>query len=1470
MKRSGRPFQSIGTRMRGFGRSILRSYLPPEQAASPEGAPVPPPAWMAGSQVPLNWPEEAAPPEMPPAAEAPFEEPAPPVDEYAQPPARRPPAQRPPAQNPPPAAPVQRQPAPPPAKKSGDKIDARLLAILNAHENQDAERERIREQRRKELGNDIQRTAENPSARRRRASFDYVETSTLKSLDKGETASASNETPSKPPAGDDDEDSSPAGAIQRTAAETSEPDAAPPGDTLRPDVVAAIAAAESPSGYTPPGAIQRAPEPPAESPDGDAAVTTTARSAQPSSTDNPSLARRSPVNDGLPPSGNEAVQRSADDEADDEVWADGPFDAADVEDSFALPPQASLTSSPSDERTAPPPPTTPRRAAETTPDMPSVQRTSAEANQSPDRRSVPPSRPPQGAVSAASPARADGPVVRRAPDASQHDDSQPADTGAWSDVPANAPAETGWNDNAAYSEDSGAGQVSMSDEAASFPVDAARAAHVPPVQRAPAADASQPPAWNDDAPAGYADEGAPAWADQPSDEMPGDEPADADVRPSIQRSAADGDTWQLIHRMPADELTGWSEAAPDAVPYTATGQPPADDSWTSASYSPANDIPADPAPSGEVVSADAAPERPSRATSAPPVQRAPADGNAPEAPTWDAAPAEDSYTAEADWQPTSDDASGQLSYDAQSDAPAWQDTPFYPADADAGDEPVSYLSEASAAPADSFEQPRAAAPTGDSSRGNPPPVQRTPADGNAPEAPAWNDAPAEDSYTSETDWQPTADDASGQFSYDAQSNASAWQDTPFYPADADAGDEPASYLSDESVSPAGALEQPPHSPTAAPTGDSRRGNPPPVQRTPADGNAPEAPAETSTWNDVPAEDSYTSEMDWQPSADDASQFSYDAQSDASAWQDTPFYPADAGDEPASYQSDASAAPADAFEQPPPPRAAAPTGDSRRGNPPPVQRTPADGNAPEAPAWDDAPAEDSFNANWQPTSDDISQFSYDAQSDASAWQDTPFYPADADAGDEPASYLSEASAAPADPFEQPPPPPAAAPTGDSSRGNPPPVQRTPADGNAPEAPAAETSTWDAAPAEDSYNANWQQASDTASGQFSYDAQSDAAWQDTPFYPADADAGDEPASYLSDASAAPADAFEQPPRPPTAAPTGDSRRGNPPPVQRTPADGNAPEAPTAEASTWNDAPVEDSYNADWQPASDDASGQFSYDAESDASAWQDSAYTEADTTADYREAPTGIDAAASEYAPGTPPVQRTPADSGESGQPAEPGMDLYEALMAAGAWAAERPVDYTADMPPARADAAPLQRTPSDTGDEPRSAEQSAADEAPGMDVFQALMAAGALPGQPVQRTPSDEGDDYAPQSSEDADSPEPSIDLYRALQAVGAVPKESGQPAPPPPGRAVQRTPADAERAELERLLDLKPPPAATRPAPPDIQPGVMPGPTVQRAENSDAGNDDGGSGVDLDKLARDVYSVLRDRLRIERERRSKP
>jgi hypothetical protein len=278
-----------------------------------------------------------------------------------------------------------------------------------------------------------------------------------------------------------------------------------------------------------------------------------------------------------------------------------------------------------------------------------------------------------------------------------------------------------------------------------------------------------------------------------------------------------------------------------------------------------------------------------------------------------------------------------------------------------------------------------------------------------------------------------------------------------------------------------------------------------------------------------------------------------------------------------------------------------------------------------------------------------------------------------------------------------------------------------------------------------------------------------------------------------------------------------------------------------------------------------------------------------------------------APGHPPRPDSGSEDASQGVRGNPsaddsaGLDLYEALMVAGAWAAERhqpaPASYGTDAPDtgavSQADTTPVQRTPSHTWDAPSpdanltngeayQLEQPAPEAEPPMDVFQALMAAGALPEEPaapvthtgnnapVQRTPADEysrpPEEYS--ASEDTGSPAQSVDLYQALQAIGAVPKQGQPSGSPPPGNAIQRSTSDAERAELERLLDLKPPPAASRPAAqPVIQPSALPGPAVQR-ETSDTANEEDG-GVDLDKLARDVYSVLRDRLRIERERRSK-
>jgi len=177
MKRSGetRPFRTLGTRMRDFGRRLMRHYVAPQ--AVPSLVEPPPPAWGGAAQTPLIWPETEAPP-ADFAADMPAESEMPGLLDSDLPDAQ-------PRRVQPKAQPAQAAPPPrPPTPQKGNKADARLLAILNAHQEEEAERQRVREERKAAFdAAEIQRQADPnaPSPRRRgRLAVDYVETSALK------------------------------------------------------------------------------------------------------------------------------------------------------------------------------------------------------------------------------------------------------------------------------------------------------------------------------------------------------------------------------------------------------------------------------------------------------------------------------------------------------------------------------------------------------------------------------------------------------------------------------------------------------------------------------------------------------------------------------------------------------------------------------------------------------------------------------------------------------------------------------------------------------------------------------------------------------------------------------------------------------------------------------------------------------------------------------------------------------------------------------------------------------------------------------------------------------------------------------------------------------------------------------------------------------------------------------------------
>jgi hypothetical protein len=86
--------------------------------------------------------------------------------------------------------------------------------------------------------------------------------------------------------------------------------------------------------------------------------------------------------------------------------------------------------------------------------------------------------------------------------------------------------------------------------------------------------------------------------------------------------------------------------------------------------------------------------------------------------------------------------------------------------------------------------------------------------------------------------------------------------------------------------------------------------------------------------------------------------------------------------------------------------------------------------------------------------------------------------------------------------------------------------------------------------------------------------------------------------------------------------------------------------------------------------------------------------------------------------------------------------------------------------------------------------------------------------------------------------------------------------PPSPGDRIARKPAPQEPrpASDDRASDQLPVRYAT-------EPGTVMRVETESSEPSTSNPEQGSGDVDIDKLARDVYSTLRSRLRIEKERR---
>jgi hypothetical protein len=119
-----------------------------------------------------------------------------------------------------------------------------------------------------------------------------------------------------------------------------------------------------------------------------------------------------------------------------------------------------------------------------------------------------------------------------------------------------------------------------------------------------------------------------------------------------------------------------------------------------------------------------------------------------------------------------------------------------------------------------------------------------------------------------------------------------------------------------------------------------------------------------------------------------------------------------------------------------------------------------------------------------------------------------------------------------------------------------------------------------------------------------------------------------------------------------------------------------------------------------------------------------------------------------------------------------------------------------------------------------------------------------------------------------DEAEPPLDVYEAMVRAGLVPS-----APPTPGRA-----EIARKPERPSVTPPPPPAPVPHPSSADSRPNRLPihyagdQQSVMRAETeSEQSNSSGGGAADVnvDKLADDVYRVLREKLRIEKERRGR-
>lgn len=170
-----KPFQTLGTRLRQFGRDLRRTYTLSDSSTQD----LPSPAWQQNVNTPLIWSDAGGEGESQDYADAPAEQAAPQPTQQRTRPRRAP------------SGDVQRQPAPPPPPQKPDPLgrtqqqitsdDERLANIMAFHRRRDERREEVRRKILQEKGGE-QGTGPKPEltpSGRRRASFDYVETSVL-------------------------------------------------------------------------------------------------------------------------------------------------------------------------------------------------------------------------------------------------------------------------------------------------------------------------------------------------------------------------------------------------------------------------------------------------------------------------------------------------------------------------------------------------------------------------------------------------------------------------------------------------------------------------------------------------------------------------------------------------------------------------------------------------------------------------------------------------------------------------------------------------------------------------------------------------------------------------------------------------------------------------------------------------------------------------------------------------------------------------------------------------------------------------------------------------------------------------------------------------------------------------------------------------------------------------------------------